>query len=255
MESTIETDVLCNDVDWQTLAGALPAMDNASRSRLFDRLKTDEQRDRFNDLILRIKHAHRDGAHSENADTPRNRRFNRIGALNEDMLAVADSMDEHELQVMLCRLAQHGLSKRQRQVWVLARYYGFRQREIASKLGDIKQPEVSRLLRRADRALFRLVDEDSEIPHIMKQERCKGYFAPHHRPQLPPGLDEARQIIEQAEAFCTHIIDPYSQSIEVWHDGDGAERIDERGMPIRTPYVKTGFSTLIKKSGNIFPAM
>ena len=188
-------------------------------------LTTDEEREALSDALLRIERAYRDGAHSEMSDTRRSRRIRAEVGFNEELGADSNPISEDKIQSIMIGLANGGLTKTQRSVWILIHVEGLTQEEAGLRLG-IKQPAVSRALDRADAALVKHAKENATAYQMLQALVKRGYFRPGHRPDLPPELDEARRELEADENVDTCIVDPYAQQVEVWR-GDAKPEIRE----------------------------
>lgn len=162
----------------------------------------------LSDALLRINRGWESGAHSELADTRRNRRiigaeihFSQIDRL-DDSIRVA--ITDQAVRSIIGRAASAGLTRAQQLVFALDEA-GLSQASIADQL-NMHPRKVSRVLCAARDALWGHVDRRGDAFKVFLEESHRAaYFPPGARRRLPPWMESAREVIEAHENVTTHI--------------------------------------------------
>ncbi len=165
-------------------------------------------------------------AHSERPNTKWNQKHSRHQAsLEFAALQVFDQMIEPE-EVITAAAA--GLSERQYLVWHFVDIQGVPEMTLAARL-NVSQSAISRAVCKAREELKYLIERDPAWIFRLESHRS-AYFAPASRPELPEGVEEAREEMEAVKEVSTHILMDDPKLVQQWVNGE--PQFDDEGKPI-----------------------
>lgn len=182
------------------------------------------------DALLAANHAWSEGAHSERPSTKWNRKHSRC--VTHDPIREANRIDQYIESSEIIIAASAGLSDTEYMVWHFVDQEGVSQSRVATAMG-VSQRTVSRILMNAREELKYLVDANAKRIFRVESHRT-AYFAPQYRPNLPLGVEEAREEMERTPEISTHIMPDDLGFVEVWKGGKRQVEIgpDDKEKPI-----------------------